>query len=200
MTRTTTFVALSGLLALLVAPMALGHPHPHPHVHGGFGHGLLHPLVGLDHLLAMLGVGLWASQQGTSRSTLLIPAAFLVAMLAGFLLGQASAPLLVVEFGILGSVLLVGLLVAWGGRLPLAAGMALAAVFALFHGHAHGAEMAAGLSGLSFGAGFVLASGALLAAGIGLERAARAWGPTLPLVRMAGAGILVAGVVLIALF
>lgn len=200
MSRTAPSLLLFASVALLAAPLALAHPHPHPHVHGGFAHGLLHPLVGLDHLLAMIGLGLWAAQQGRLRSALLLPGAFLVAMLIGFGVGVATQPMLVVEFGILGSVLLVGGLIAWGGRLPLATGMVLAAVFALFHGHAHGAEMAAGLSGLSFGAGFVLASGGLLAAGIGLERAARAWVPTLPLVRVAGAGILVVGVVLVVLF
>ena len=200
MTRSTTLALALGLLALLIAPLALAHPHPHPHVHGGFGHGLLHPLVGLDHLLAMIGLGLWAGQQGSLRSVLLLPGAFLAAMLIGFGLGLASASMIVVEFGLLGSVLLVGLLVAWGGRLSLAVGMALAAVFALFHGHAHGAEMAAGFSGLAFGAGFLVVSAALLAVGAGLERAARHWVPSLPLIRVAGAGIVLAGVTLIALF
>ncbi|RLK51580.1 urease accessory protein [Alkalispirillum mobile] len=200
MNRTLPLAILLGLLALVVAPLALAHPHPHPHVHGGFGHGLLHPLVGLDHLLAMAGFGVWASQQGDARKALLLPAAFLAAMVAGFAIGLASAPSMAVEFGILGSVLLVGGLVAWGGRLPLSAGMGLAAVFALFHGHAHGAEMAAGLSGLSFGAGFLLASAGLLAAGVGLERLARRSVPAMPLARGAGVGIVLAGLVLVALF
>ncbi|ABI55535.1 HupE/UreJ family protein [Alkalilimnicola ehrlichii MLHE-1] len=200
MSRTSLPILLFALAALLAAPLALAHPHPHPHVHGGFGQGLLHPLLGLDHLLAMLGLGLWAGQQGDRRSALLLPGAFLLAMLVGFGVGLASAPMVAVEFGILGSLLVVGGLVAWGGRLPLATGMALAAAFALFHGHAHGAEMAAGLSGLSFGAGFLLASAVLLAAGVGLERLARRQLPALPLARGAGVGIVLAGLVLVALF
>ncbi|MCC5812031.1 MAG: HupE/UreJ family protein [Ectothiorhodospiraceae bacterium] len=180
---------------LLVPAVALAHPHPDAHTHGGLGAGLLHPLLGLDHLLAMVGVGLWAAQQADRRALLAIPAVFLVVMLAGFGLGVGAAPLPFVELGIVGSVALVGALILFRYQLPPLVGAALAGLFAVFHGHAHGAEMAGGLSALSFGAGFVLASGALLLAGLAAWRFSERRMLQRPMARSAGAALLAASAV-----
>lgn len=136
------------------------------HEAGRFMTGALHPLGGLDHVLAMVAVGLWAAQAG-GRALWAMPAAFVGAMLAGGALGLAGLPLPAVEPMILASIVLLGALVALAVRLPMAAGLALLALFGLAHGHAHGAEGPA--SGLvAYAAGFALATLALHLAGIGL--------------------------------
>ncbi len=193
-------IALLTTVLLGLAPAVLAHPVGH--AHGGFAQGFLHPLLGADHVLAMLGVGLWASQQGSTRALWVIPAAFLAVMGLGFGLGLGSAPIPAIEFGILGSVLVIGLLVAFAKRLPLVAGAALAGLFAVFHGHAHGAEMVAGLSVAQFGLGFALACLVLLALGVFAGgRLDRAGTPEradrrlrgIPVVRAAGIMIVLAG-------
>lgn len=180
------------LLAVLVSPAAFAHTG---HETAGLLQGLAHPLSGLDHLLAMLAVGLWAAQAG-GRATWLVPLSFLLAMAVGGALGMAGAPLPVVELGIAGSVLVFGLLVMSGARLPLAAGALLTGLLAVFHGHAHGTEMAAGGSALLYGLGFLAATAGLhglgLAAGL---LARREWSARL--LRAGGAAISAAGLVLL---
>lgn len=149
-------------MLLLVPTIALAHPGHGP---GGLVAGLLHPLLGVDHLLAMLGVGFWAALHRGPGKVLLIGGAFLVAVLAGFAAGVGAAPAQVVELGILGSLAVIGALMLAGRRLPLPVGAGVAALFALFHGHAHGAEMAAGLSTVAFASGFLATTAALVATG-----------------------------------
>jgi urease accessory protein len=157
----------------------------------GFAAGLGHPLFGADHLLAMVAVGLWAAQLG-GRAVWQVPAAFVVALVAGALLALAGVGLPAVEPGIMASVLVLGLLVAGAVRLPAAAGMALVGLFALCHGHAHGAEMPAAADPALYGLGFVLATGFLHALGLALGFvAARQAAPAAA--RCAGAAIAVAG-------
>lgn len=163
-------LALALLPALTLASPALAHLNPGEH--GSFAAGFSHPIFGADHVLAMLGVGLWAALLGKS-ATLSLPLAFVGAMTAGFLLALIGMPLPFVEPAILASVLILGVLIALSVRLP-ASGAALAvAAFGLFHGHAHGAEIGAA-SPLGYLAGFALASMALhvagLALGLGLAR------------------------------
>ncbi len=154
------FVIPAAISALLASAPAFAHPG-----HAvGLGHGLLHPYSGLDHVLAMIAVGLWAGQQGGSAQWK-IPAAFVAAMLLGSLLGLVGFALPFVEAGIVTSVLLLGLLVAFALRLPAMLGMGLMALFALFHGHAHGSE-AGSLAQSSYIVGFMLATASLH--GIGL--------------------------------
>jgi urease accessory protein len=180
------------IAALLLVP-TLAHAHP-GHDGTGFLHGFSHPLSGLDHLLAMLAVGLWAAQMG-GRARWAVPATFVGVMALGGALGMAGLHLPMMESGIAASVLVLGLLVAASARLSLAAAMPLVAVFALFHGFAHGMEMPASASCFAYAAGFVLATAALHAAGIGLgmgiQRVTSA-----PLVRFAGAAIAVVGMTL----
>jgi urease accessory protein len=181
------------LLALLLVVPALAHAHTgvgHSH---GFLDGLNHPVHGLDHLLAMIAVGLWAAQLG-GRAIWAVPASFVGVMALGGLLGVAGWPLPMVETGILLSVFLLGLLIAFAVRLPLWAGAALVAFFALFHGYAHGAEMPAGASSAWYAGGFVLATAALHLAGIGLGIALKNV-PFAPALRVAGALVILGGAV-----
>ncbi|MFC0708802.1 HupE/UreJ family protein [Azorhizophilus paspali] len=147
------------LLPLLVLPLLPAAAFAHPgHQENGLVAGLLHPFGGADHLLAMLAIGIWAALQPRTLK-FAVPAAFLAALLVGFLLGANSIELPLVETGIALSVLLLGLLIAATARLPAAAALALAALFALFHGHAHGAEASGDPA--AFAAGFLAASLAL---------------------------------------
>lgn len=165
----------------------------------GLAYGFLHPLGGLDHLLAMVGVGLLAAFLG-GRALWLVPAAFLVMMAAGGLLGIAGAGLPFVELGIALSIVVIGGALAWGRSLPLALAMALVGFFAVFHGHAHGAEMPAAASGLAYGLGFLAATAALhgagLALGLGLDRLAGAASRTLA--RAGGAVVGLSGLAILA--
>jgi urease accessory protein len=141
-----------------------------------FSSGFLHPLVGLDHVLAMIAVGLYASQLG-GRNIWLVPLAFIVAMMLGGQLGYAGFRLPHVEQGIGISIVVMGLAIAAGFELPTAAAMALVGAFALFHGHAHGNE-GAGLAAsfVPYAAGFVVATTLLHCVGIGTGFGLRRFG------------------------
>jgi urease accessory protein len=178
--------------ALMLVPV-LAQAHP-GHGSTGFTHGFIHPLSGLDHLLAMIAVGLWAAQLG-GRALWAVPAAFLSVMTLGGALGMAHLQIPLIEQGILLSVLVLGVLIAAAVRLPLVASIAIVGLFALCHGIAHGAEMPENAAGLTYGAGFILTTALLHACGMaaGLMTksiASRQW------MRFAGAGIAMAGVML----
>lgn len=172
-------------LAVLASPAA-AHPG-----HGvetlGFGAGFVHPFTGLDHLLAMLGIGIWSGQQRKSAG---VPLAFLLMMLVGAISGVAGLTIPGLEIGIAASVALTGLAIALATPMPAWAAMALAAVFAVLHGNAHGHE----LPQLQSAAGFLIASALLLATG-------RVAGQLLAqrLLRVTGAVIATAGMVLMSL-
>lgn len=165
----------------------------------GLLHGFLHPLGGLDHVLAMVAVGLFAwLLQG--RALWLVPLAFVGAMAAAGVLGALGPELPFIETGIALSIVVLGSLVAIGRGLPLIAAMAVVMLFAVFHGHAHGAEMPAMTSAAGYGLGFVLASALLhgigLAIGSGLARVGRrtAWARACGVaIALAGIAILFAG-------
>jgi urease accessory protein len=175
-----TRLSLSAAMSAAMAVPALAHLDPL--AHGSALAGLSHPLSGLDHILAMLAVGLWAAQlarDGTHRSALwMVPLAFLGTMALGFAAGVARLPLPFVEPAILASVIGLGLLVALSMRLPSSACMAVVGVFALFHGHAHGSEIGAATS-LQFGIGFLLATAFLHLAGVGLGLGMSRFSPAL---------------------
>jgi urease accessory protein len=133
----------------------------------GFVHGFLHPLSGIDHELAMIAVGLFAARLG-GRALWLVPLAFVGMMAVGGALGINGFSLPFVEIGIAASVLVLGAAVALDFSLPTSAAMGLVGFFAIFHGHAHGAEMPATASGLTYGIGFMLATALLHAVGIAL--------------------------------
>ncbi len=155
----------------------------------GFTSGLTHPLLGPDHLLAMIAVGLWAVQQG-GRARWAVPAAFVAAMGLGGALAWMGGELPQVETAIALSVLALGLLIATRRQWAVPAGMAAAAIFALFHGYAHGLEMPQAAAPALYALGFVLATIFLHGVGIAGSLAGRR------AVRVAGAGIATAGLAL----
>ena len=177
-------------VAVLVAGPALAHPG---HVADTLAAGLMHPLTGVDHILAMAAVGLMAAQRG-GKALWLWPAAFVAAMLAGYGLGAAQPGAPMFEPGVLASVMVLGALVAAQAQVPLAAGAGLIGAFGLCHGYVHGAESPAG-AGLAFPIGFALATAGLHGAGIAAGLSARRIGRD-QLVRLAGGGVTVAGLVL----
>jgi urease accessory protein len=173
--------------ALAVSGMALAHTGHHDVP--GFLSGLSHPLTGPDHLAAMLAVGLWAGV-GARRRAWLPVTTFLVFMTCGAALGINGIALPGLEAGIAASVLVMGLLVATLARLPATASIVLVAVFALFHGSAHGAEMPFAAAPVVYGLGFLVSTAALHLSGIGLGRLARRTGAAWLL---RGAGVITGG-------
>ena len=188
-----TLKRIFGTLALLLTP-AIAFAHP-GHGDNGLIAGISHPLGGLDHLLAMLAVGLWAAQQqGAARWVL--PCTFVGTLLMGGLLGFEGLNLPALESGIAASVLALGLAVALAVRPPLSVAVAATALFALFHGVAHGLELPDMSSPWTYAAGFVVATAALHAAGYAVVRVLPQ--AAAPLVRVAGAASAVTGAWLLA--
>jgi urease accessory protein len=189
---------LFALAALMLAPQAaLAHPE-----HGEAAsllHGLMHPLGGLDHVLAMVTVGILAAQVG-GRALWLVPGTFVALMLAGGAVGMAGITLPGMEVGVALSLVVLGGVVALGLRAPVAAVSALAGLFAVAHGYAHGAEMPADAAAAGYALGFVLATAALHGAGIGI---AMLLGPAAAgrgqlALRTAGGAVALAGVAVLA--
>ncbi|MBS1146381.1 MAG: hypothetical protein H6R08_557 [Proteobacteria bacterium] len=164
--------------------------HTGSHTVTGFVSGLTHPLLGLDHLLAMVAIGLWAAQQG-GRALWAVPAAFASAMGLGGGLAWAGLSLPYVETGIAASLLVLGLLIATQRQWAVTVGMVIAAGFALFHGYAHGLEMPQTTSPALYALGFVLATLGLHGLGMAGSLIGRR------AVQVTGAGIAVTGLALI---
>jgi urease accessory protein len=149
-------LALSPTIAF--AHTGIGHP-------AGFFHGFEHPIGGMDHVLAMVAVGVFAFVLG-GRALWQVPLSFVGMMIAGFALGVAQIEVPFVELGIALSSVVIGAAAALGRPMPVALAMGLVGVFAIFHGHAHGAEMPETAAGLTYALGFVIATALLHAAGI----------------------------------
>jgi urease accessory protein len=165
------------------------------HVEQGRAEGLLagfaHPVTGLDHVLAMIAVGLWGAQL-SAPAVWLLPITFPVVMAFGGMLGLAGVRLPGVEIGIALSALLMGLAVLSEWRPPLWAATILVGFFAIFHGHAHGSELPEGASGLLYSFGFVAATGTLHGIGIAIGTIHKwNWGRTV--LRVAGGTVAAAG-------
>jgi urease accessory protein len=191
------FIALAATLLAVTASAAQAHTG---HPLDSTGAGALHPLTGLDHLLAMLGVGIWAAHIGATsdrRATWLVPASFVVVMALGAVAGLSGVRLPLAEVGIIGSVVLLGLLIASTPKLPLWAPMAVVALFAFCHGFAHGAEMPASSSALAYGVGFVAATIGLHVAGIAIGLLARRLSGAVG-IRVVGGAMALAGIALAA--
>ena len=159
-------------LAITLAATIPAFAHLDPVEHGSLAAGFSHPLFGLDHILAMVAVGLWAAQQG-GRALWLVPTAFVGTMAVGFAAAIAGAPLPFVEPVILASVIFIGVAIALALPIPTSTVAALVGFFAFFHGHAHGGEL--GEAGAwQFALGFILATAVLhtvgIAAGLLLSR------------------------------
>jgi urease accessory protein len=197
--RTKSNPCRAWLLAFVAMTLAAAAPSA-ASAHSGmehmasFGAGFAHPWSGLDHLLAMVAVGLWAGLVG-GRALWAWPVAFVAVMVLGGLAGIAGVALPIVEPGILASVIVLGLMVLTAARLPVWAGATLVALFAVLHGHAHGAELPADGAAASYFAGFALATAALHALGLSLAYATSGKRGRL-LLRGAGAAVAAAGVAL----
>ena len=182
--------SLAGLACLLVTHDAAAHEQAG--VAGGLLSGLLHPVTGLDHLVAMVAVGLWGVQLG-NPALWLLPVTFPLVMAMGGVLGILGVPLPVPEVMIALSALVLGTAVALQVQASLPVAATLVAVFALFHGHAHGAELPQAANPLAYGIGFVLATGLLHGCGIGLGTLSR-WPRGALLVRALGSAIALLGI------
>jgi urease accessory protein len=181
--------------ALLAVLPGAAHAHTGVGTAFSFSSGFLHPLGGLDHLLAMFAVGLLAAQLG-GRAIWLVPATFVSVMVLGALAGIAGLPLLGAEYGILLSVIVIALPVAFALGMPTVAAMALVGVFAVFHGHAHGAEIPIGAHAATYVAGFALATALIHAAGVLLGLSLGRLAAGTPALRLAGGAIVLTGCIL----
>ena len=161
-------ISLLGLCAYVLIASA-AEAHSFGAQDAGLVAGLTHPFVGLDHLLAMIAVGIWAGQLG-GKAVWLIPLTFVSVMSASAILASFGLFLPLVEPAIACSVLILGLLIAGSIRLPTSAGAFLVGLFAVFHGYAHGLELPQAASPILYGAGFVLATALLHGLGIGFAR------------------------------
>jgi urease accessory protein len=161
---------IATLCILPVSNAAMAHPG-HQDI-AGFASGFAHPFSGLDHVAAMLAVGMWAGLAAGRRAWIPV-AAFMSFMVIGALLGTTKIALPGVESGVAASLLVMGLLLASVAQLPIMVSVGLVSIFAVFHGHAHGTEIPVAAEPLLYGLGFILATGALHLCGIGLSGWAR---------------------------
>ena len=187
-------------LIALMAPALLfpnlAYAHTYGALEAGFFHGLIHPFGGLDHLLAMIAVGLWAAQIG-GRALWLIPMSFVVMMVGGSAIGMVWGASSHVELGIIGSLLVLGTLVATSWRLSTHLAVCMVGLFAVFHGIAHGAEIPQASTPALYGMGFVLATISLH--GLGMMTALFSNNTvSLRLARMTGGIVMIFGLTMIA--
>lgn len=184
-TKHSTLFTRVMTIALAASP-ALAQAHPGEHHLTGLVSGVAHPLLGLDHLLAMIAVGLWATQLG-GRALWAVPASFLAVMASAASLAMSGIALPGVEQGIVASLLMLGVLIAAAVRIPTTVSVALVSLFAFFHGQAHGVELPASAGAVSYGVGFALSTAALHLAGLGCGLALR----SAMALRFAGAAVAV---------
>jgi urease accessory protein len=201
LTLSTKTRARLGVLAItvLATGVALAHPgHPDSTMNGSasMAAGFAHPFSGIDHLLAMLAVGLWAAQN-KQRALWVLPLAFPLMMVMGALLAFSGVQVPGVETGIAASVAVLGLLIAFAVRMPLWGSTLVVSLFAMFHGYAHGVELPHGSSAALYGTGFIVATALLHAAGLGIGLVA---GQKMAdrVVRIGGVGIAAVGAYLLA--
>jgi urease accessory protein len=185
-------------LVAVFASSAWAHPH-HLHAPGlehGLAAGFIHPLLGLDHLLAMFAVGLLAAQLG-GRAIWLLPASFLGAMLVGGGLGMSGLGLPGMEIGIALSVVALGVALAVGRKYPLVAAALIVGLFGITHGHSHGTELPAMAAPVLYGLGFVAATFGLHLTGLGLGLMFLHWQRDKFILRVSGAAISLAGLAIL---
>lgn len=192
--RHTAAKILSALLLFGASSAAFAHPG---HGVSGFAAGVLHPFSGLDHLLAMVAVGLWAAQMG-GRKIWLLPATFMTMLAFGAAIAMQWQGLPMVEAGIASSVLALGLLVALAARMPALFSISITALFGFCHGYAHGLELPASAAPFGYAAGFLLATALLhlsgIAAGMAAQRYSRSLARALgAAIALGGAYLLIAG-------
>lgn len=195
--RNTSTRFLFTLLLLTVSGTAFAHPG---HDVSGFAAGLMHPFSGMDHLLAMVAVGLWAAQcdrKGSGvRKVWLLPATFMTMLTIGAATATQWQSLPLVEAGIATSVLSLGLLIMLSLQLPVALSVSVTAIFGLFHGYAHGLELPQSAAPAEYALGFLIATATLHFSGVAAGLAMRERHATLS--RLLGSAIAISGVYLLA--
>lgn len=159
-------LTVAALLAVLVDPMP-ARSHDGTGLAGGFAAGFQHPLLGLDHMLAMVSVGLWGAFLGRPL-VIALPVLFPIAMAIGAAAGMAALPMPPVELGIAVSVLTLGLMILLAVRASVTVACAIVGMFALFHGYAHGIELPAAADPVGYTTGFILCTGLLHLTGIAI--------------------------------
>jgi urease accessory protein len=187
-------------LTFAVAILALAQPafaHEQVGVAGGLASGVIHPLTGIDHLIAMVAVGIWGAQLG-APAIWVLPITFPLVMAFGGVLGVLQIPLPMPETVIALSALVLGAAVAARLRVPFAAAAVIVGVFAIFHGHTHGAELPSAANPLAYGVGFVVATGFLHLCGIAIGTLTR-WPAGERLIRVLGGAIAALGCYFLAL-
>jgi urease accessory protein len=188
MFRTIALIACALLISM--------HPaaaHTEGGLAGGFASGFAHPVLGADHIAAMVAVGLWGAFLG-APAIWLLPIVFPLVMALGGVLGILGVPLPGVEIGIAVSAVVLGMMVALAVRPHLAIAAILVGAFAIFHGYAHGAELPEGGNAVAYSVGFVIATGLLHLFGIAIGLLTR-WPAGVTAVRFAGSAIAIAGLV-----
>jgi len=182
--------------ALLVASAFPAAAHEAAGAIGGFASGFVHPMFGWDHVAAMVAVGLWGAFLG-APAIWILPVVFPLVMAFGAALGILGVPLPAVEIGIAVSALVLGAMVSFAAKPPLWIAGAIVGLFAIFHGHAHGAELPQSANAITYAIGFVIATGLLHLTGILFGLVSRwSWGA--PAIRAAGVVIAMAGAVFLA--
>ncbi|HTL65413.1 MAG TPA: HupE/UreJ family protein [Pseudolabrys sp.] len=189
----TTFV----IFFVLAPAAALAHPG-HDGA-GGLMYGFVHPVTGIDHVLAMIAVGVLAALYG-GRALWLVPLSFVAAMAMAGVIGMAGIVIPVAEVGIGLSVVVLGLAIAFQLRPPTFVAMAVVGFFALFHGYAHGAELPDGITGLSFALGFLLATALLHGTGVGLGLLMQRQASSRRLLHVGGGAMALVGIAVLANF
>lgn len=189
----TTFVTIL-VFAPVVALAHSGHDDA-----SGLAHGFVHPVSGIDHVLAMVAVGLLAAQYG-GRALWLVPLSFVVAMAIAGVIGMAGIVAPVAEVGIGVSVVVLWLAIAFQLRPPTLVATAVVGFFALFHGYAHGTELPDGITGLSFALGFLLATALLHGTGVGLGLLMQRQASSRRLIQAGGGAMALVGIAMLASF
>ena len=178
------------VLGLALSETALSHTGEG--ITGGLMSGFMHPIAGLDHVTAMVAVGILGAFLGRPAIWVL-PVVFPLVMALGGVLGLVGVPIPFIEIGIAASSVVLGLMILFAVKPPLWAAAVIVAAFAIFHGHAHGTELPKAASALAYSVGFVVSTGLLHLAGIGIGELIR-WPTGRILARAAGGVIALAGV------
>jgi urease accessory protein len=190
--RCTHYVRGIAIAAFTVGFSQMAEAHLRKGEASGFLSGVRHPISGLDHVLAMISVGLWGAQMG-SPAIWVLPVAFPMVMALGGLAGLLGIPLPGTEYGIAASMILLGSVVLFAWKPPLWLAVLLVSIFAIFHGHAHGTELPPGQNGLLYSMGFVCATGCLHGIGVSIGIIHRwSWGQIC--LRLSGAFVAAMGV------
>jgi len=191
--------AVATFIVLLVFAPAVALAHTGHNDASGLAQGFVHPISGIDHVLAMVAVGLLAAQYG-GRALWLVPLSFVVAMAIAGVIGMAGIVIPVAEVGISVSVVVLGLAIAFQLRPPTFVAMAVVGFVALFHGYAHGAELPDGITGLSFALGFLFATALLHGTGVGLGLLMQRQASSRRLIQAGGGAMALVGIAVLANF